>query len=142
MKGIGRQSFLVVFDFDHTIVDCNTDVVIPAALGRRDMQHRLMLEEDRMQWTKLMDTIIAPFHKDELKKAAHDAVTIDPEMPEVFRYLVDAQRQYAHRQATSKQASPGDARTASVQDNMPGFVEMNIASDANLLFIEAALDAR
>ncbi|AIN95619.1 phosphatase, putative [Leishmania panamensis] len=142
MKGIGRQSFLVVFDFDHTIVDCNTDVVIPAALGRRDMQHRLMLEEDRMQWTKLMDTIIAPFHKDELKKAAHDAVTIDPAMPEVFRYLVDAQRQYAHRQATPVSMSPDDARTASVQDNMPGFVEMNIASDANLLFIEAALDAR
>ncbi|KAG5511790.1 hypothetical protein GH5_08102 [Leishmania sp. Ghana 2012 LV757] len=140
MKGIGRQSFLVVFDFDHTVVDCNTDEVIPAALGRREMHRRMMLEKDRMQWTKLMDTVIAPFHRDELAKAARDTVTIDQRMPEVFQYLVDAQKQYTV--AAPVAVLPGDARAAAVQDNMPGFVEISIVSDANVLFIDAALDAR
>ncbi|GET85923.1 hypothetical protein, conserved [Leishmania tarentolae] len=140
MEGIGRQSFLVVFDFDHTIVDCNTDEVIPAALGRRDMQLRMMGAKTRMQWTKMMDTILAPFHKDELRKEAHDSVTIDPKMPDVFQYLRDAQKRYSI--AVPGSASPGDARAAAVQDNMPGFLEMNIASDSSLLFIDAALDAR
>ncbi|KAG5486719.1 hypothetical protein LSCM1_07973 [Leishmania martiniquensis] len=140
MKGIGRQSFLIVFDFDDTIVNCNTDEVIPAALGRRDAQRRMMVGKGRMQWTKLMDTVIAPFHKDELTKAAHDAVRIDPKMPEMFQYLIDAQKQYAV--AAPVLVPPDDARAVAVQDNIPGFAEINIASDSNLLFIDAALDAR
>ncbi|KPA83666.1 hypothetical protein ABB37_01926 [Leptomonas pyrrhocoris] len=142
MKGIGRQSFLVVFDFDHTIVDCNTDEVIPTALGRRDELMSLIKEKDRMQWTKLIDTIIAPFSKDELVKAAHDSVTLDPKMPDVFHYLVQAQKQYALPAAAVAAADSKDIRATAVQDNMPSFLEINIASDANLLFIDAALDAR
>ncbi|KAK7201471.1 putative Phosphatase DUF89 [Novymonas esmeraldas] len=141
MKGIGRQSFLVVFDFDHTVVDCNTDEVIPAALGRREMQRSMMAEEHRMQWTKLMDTLIAPFSKEELTRAAHESVVMDPAMPSVFQYLIDTQQRHATPGAAAT-AAAGDARAAAVRDNTPGVLEINIASDANLLFIEAALDAR
>ncbi|KAG5511192.1 hypothetical protein JKF63_07134 [Porcisia hertigi] len=143
MEAIGRQSFLVVFDFDHTVVDCNTDVVIPAALGRGEMQTRMISGKDRMQWTKLMDTLLAPFSKDELTRAAQDSVTIDPKMPEVFKYLIDSQAQ--HALAVRGCASPNDtpaAAAAAVQANMPAFIEINIASDSNQLFIDAALDAR
>ncbi|KAL7709039.1 putative Phosphatase/Damage-control phosphatase ARMT1-like domain containing protein [Lotmaria passim] len=139
MKGIGRQSFLVVFDFDHTVMDCNTDEVIPDALGRHDEQRKMVMEKDRMQWTKLMDTLIAPFSKDELTAAAHKSVVIDPQMPDVFHYLLDAQKQYA---APEMVADAADARATAVHDNIPNFLEINIASDANLLFIDAALDAR
>jgi hypothetical protein len=143
MKGVGRQSFLVVFDFDHTVVDCNTDEVIPIALGRGDEQAKMKMEKDRMQWTKLMDTLIAPFSKEELTKAAHDSVKIDPKMPDVFHYLLHAQRQYALPPAAAAAAvNAEDARATAVWDNVPNFLEINIASDANLLFIDAALDAR
>lgn len=138
MKGIGRQSFLVVFDFDHTVVDCNTDEVIPNALGRRDEQVKMLMEKDRMQWTKLMDTLVAPFSKEELVKAAHESVTIDPKMPDVFRYLLQAQKQYVSPGAAK---STSDARATAVHDNVPNFLEINIASDANLLFIDASLEA-
>ncbi|KPI86922.1 hypothetical protein ABL78_4015 [Leptomonas seymouri] len=139
MKGVGRQSLLVVFDFDHTVVDCNTDEVIPTALGRHDELQQMVMEKDRMQWTKLLDTLIAPFSKEELVKAAHDSVRIDPKMPELFHYLLQAQKQYAVPVAA---ADPKDPRATAIEDNLPNFLEINIASDANVLFINASLDAR
>lgn len=140
MKGIGRQSYLIVFDFDHTVVDCNTDEVIPAALGRGSQHEEMRIAKDRLQWTKLMDTLIASFSSAELRKAAHDSVVMDPTMTNVFQYLIKAKERYL--------PVPGDAKegnqtvTEATGEVPPPFIELNIASDANLLFIDAALEAR
>lgn len=120
---VGRQSFVVVFDFDHTLVDCNTDTVVPAFLGRGDEQ-RKMINSKELQWTKLMDTLVAPFSEEELTHAVHQSVVVDPDMPSVFEFL--------HRMQVAHGGSGADL--------VPGFVEVSIASDANLLFIEATLD--
>eukprot|EP00796_Vickermania_ingenoplastis_P010881 gene10881-7543_t len=111
----GQQSFLIVFDFDHTMVDCNTDTVIPECLGRKALQAQLM--EEHMQWTALMDTLVAPFTAQELREAAKKSVTIDSDMPEVFNYF-----------RTLRDACG------------PSLLDINIASDSNLLFIDAALE--
>lgn len=46
---VGRQSFLVVFDFDHTLIDCNSDEVIPCKLGRKAMMRSMMQESKTLQ---------------------------------------------------------------------------------------------
>ncbi|CCW61098.1 unnamed protein product [Phytomonas sp. EM1] len=138
MKGVGRQSFLVVFDFDDTIVDCNTDEVIPAALGRGDLQ-RALIAEGKIQWTTLIDTLIAPYSRDEIVKAAEDSVSIDHDMPSVFNYLREMQERYSVPLYTG-----GEVREAKKieAEYVPKFLEVDIVSASNLLFIEASLQAR
>lgn len=112
----GAQSFLIVFDFDHTLVDCNTDEVIPEYLGRGEVQKAL--RQQGMQWTTLMDTLVAPFTAAELREAANKSVVADPEMPKLFEFFKGLK-------------AGGNADT---------LFEINIASDSNLLFIDASLE--
>lgn len=112
----GRQSFIIIFDFDHTVLDCNTDEVIPRALGRSNLQETLL--SSGMQLTAACDTIIAPFTAAELREAAANSVVIDPQMPEVFQFLRNLRKE---------------------QETL---FDLHIASDSNMLFIESSLDAR
>lgn len=188
--GCGRQSFLVVFDFDHTVCDCNTDEVIPAILGRADLQRHIIRENGilnanyghddkavtatttatatekegngnnnatapihkKMQWTKLMDTLIAPFSRSELDAAARETVKIAPGMTEVFDLLMAVQEQNSFflddnsnddeaEENKSASSSPSSSSPLSERLVTPNYLEVSIASDSNLAFIETALDA-
>ncbi|KEG11730.1 Phosphoethanolamine/phosphocholine phosphatase [Trypanosoma grayi] len=119
----GRQSFLVVFDFDHTVVDCNTDEVVPQQLGCGDHLRSLMKAQPQMQWTKLVDTVVAPFTRAQIEGAVKKSVVMEEGMPEVFRFL----------QQQQQLGQQGDNPAASSQ------VEIAIASDANHVFIETAI---
>lgn len=111
----GRQSFVIVFDFDHTVVNCNTDEVIPEALGRKELLHSLLATS--MQFTTVCDTIIAPFTAAQLRQAAEKSVVVDPQMPLVFEFL------------------------KKLQEDQHTLLNVNIASDSNMLYIESSLDA-
>ncbi|EKG07043.1 hypothetical protein TCSYLVIO_001832 [Trypanosoma cruzi] len=123
----GRQSFLVVFDLDHTLVDCNTDEVVPEHLGRGEFQRSLMGAEKPMQSTNLVDTVLAPFSREQLGDAVEKSVIMDDGMPDVFRFLLFLQ------QKQQKSASVEAVANAV-------HVEIAIASDANLLFIEKVIE--
>ncbi|EKF39140.1 hypothetical protein MOQ_000642 [Trypanosoma cruzi marinkellei] len=117
----GRQSFLVVFDLDHTVVDCNTDEVVPEYLGRGEFQRSLLGADKPMQSTNLVDTVLAPFSREQLGEAVAKSVIMDDGMPDVFRFLLLQQQQ-------------NSASVEAVANAV--HVEIAIASDANLLFIE------
>lgn len=112
----GRQSFVIVFDFDDTVMNCNTDSVIPDALGRKELLESLLASN--MQFTTACDTIIAPFTAAQLREAAEKSVVVDPQMPAVFEFL------------------------RSLREKHETLLEVNIASDSNMLYIESSLDAR
>ncbi|ESL06889.1 hypothetical protein TRSC58_05429 [Trypanosoma rangeli SC58] len=120
----GRQSFLVVFDFDDTVVDCNSDEVVPQCLGRGDFLRSLQAAETPMQSTSLMDTVLAPFSREQIGDAVARSVVMDAGMPDVFRFLLQQQRQHG---------APGEGVANSLR------VEIAIASDANTLFIEKSI---
>lgn len=111
----GRQTFVIVFDFDHTVVDCNTDEVIPRELGRIKLLSTLLASE--MQFTTVCDTVIAPFTAAQLRQAAEKSVVIDPLMPQVFAFL------------------------QKLKEDQHTLLSVNIASDSNTLYIESSLDA-
>lgn len=88
LSAVGRQSFLIVFDFDHTLIDCNSDEAIPWKLGRKAMMRSMMHESNTMQWTKLIDTLIAPFTKQQIEDVISPAtINIDPHMNDLLEYL-------------------------------------------------------
>ncbi|CAD2220061.1 Phosphoethanolamine/phosphocholine phosphatase [Angomonas deanei] len=138
MKAIGRQSFLIVFDFDHTVVNCNTDEVIPRALSPplTAVQHT-MKNKLGMQWTKIMDCLCSTYTKEEMTAAAKESIELDPDMPAVFEYLLEAKYRYP----VKEDAIPTGTSDQKAQHRVPGFLEINIASDANTMFIDASLDA-
>lgn len=122
----GRQSFLVVFDFDHTVVDCNSDDAVPQCLGREKFREELLRsEEGKIQWTNVCDAVVAPFTKQQLEDAVIEGIEMDKDMPDVFRFLAQ-----------------GHARVVSGEGGGNFFpdVEIAFASDANHLFIEATID--
>lgn len=113
----GDQSFLVVFDFDHTVLDCDTD----SAMGGRPTE-QTSLSQSGMQWTMLIDTLIAPYTDKELRALLKERVVVDPHMKEVFQLLHAYQTQWGSSHNSNR-------------------VEVHIASDANQLFIDGSLDA-
>ncbi|CCW71208.1 unnamed protein product [Phytomonas sp. Hart1] len=137
MKEIGRQSFLIVFDFDHTIVDSNTDEAIPAGLGRGDLQ-RALIAEGKIQWTTLIDTLIAPFSREEIVNSAKANVCIDPDMPSVFNYLQEMQERYNTPLYAKNETCEAEGLK---EEYIPQSIEVDIVSASNHLFIEASLQA-
>lgn len=114
----GEQTFLVVFDFDHTILDCNSDVNIPHHLGRAALQEQLI--KLKLQWTNLISALLAPFAKEQIADAARTSVVVHPGVIALMRFLMDLQE--ATRRDGSQEIAP--------------FLEVCIASDANHLFIQ------
>ncbi|RNF25366.1 Phosphoethanolamine/phosphocholine phosphatase [Trypanosoma conorhini] len=125
----GRQSFLVVFDFDHTVVDCNTDEVVPQYLGRGDFQRALLAAETPMQPTNIVDAVLAPFSREQLEDAVEKSVVMDAGMPDIFRFLLQQQQQQQQRRG-----APDEGVATRPQ------LEIAIASDANMLFIEKSIE--
>jgi hypothetical protein len=117
----GQQSFLVVFDFDHTLLECNSDTAIPDHLGLTRQQDELI--QQRLQWTNLISTLIGPFTKEELSAAAQVAVTVHPGVVKMLQFLMSIVQ---HRKD----------QPAHVAGEIPP-IEVCIASDANTHFIEA-----
>ncbi|CUG86860.1 Hypothetical protein, putative [Bodo saltans] len=117
----GQQSFLVVFDFDHTLLECNSDTAIPDHLGLTKQQDELI--QRQMQWTNLISTLIGPFTKEELTAAAQAAVTVHPGVVKMLQFLMSVVQ---HR----------TDQPAHVAGEIPP-IEVCIASDANTHFIEA-----
>ncbi|KAG8349041.1 putative Phosphatase Protein of unknown function DUF89 [Trypanosoma vivax] len=115
------QSFLVVFDFDCTIIDCNSDEVVPEHLGCGPLFESLV-KKGGMQWTRLMDSVLAPYSKANIKDAVEKGVTMDEDMPSVFHFLSQS-----HLNGDEQGASPFPP------------VEIAVASDANVLFIEETI---
>lgn len=124
---IGCQSFLVVFDFDNTIVDCNTDIVVPEFLNRDKFRRLLSEAKNEVQWTKLVDMAVAAFSREQLEDAVTKSVTMDEDMPDVFRFLIQTRQQ--------QEEEP----YASASNTAPAPIEIAVASDANILFIEKSI---
>lgn len=118
---VGQQSFLVVFDFDHTLLECNSDTAIPGHLGISEQQNDLI--QQRMQWTNLISKLIGPFTKEQLTDAAQCAVSVHPGVVEMLKFLTSIVQ---HRKD----------QPAHVAGEIPP-IEVCIASDANTHFIEA-----
>jgi pyridoxal phosphate phosphatase PHOSPHO2 len=53
----------VVFDFDHSFIQCNSDVWVPEKLSPAALKH-LDAHKDRVQWTALMDEVCGVMHAD------------------------------------------------------------------------------
>lgn len=122
----GQQSFLIVFDVDHTIVDCNLDKVVPEYLGRGEEMEELLQQYRSAgdssvlpSWLSLIDTLIAPFSEAQLREAVTASVVIDPDMPKMFDLLSGLQR-----------------------CGGKSLLEVHLASDANALFIDACLSPK
>ena len=56
-------NYLVVFDFDHTIVDGNTDVVVQSVPGfpkvSKEDKEKWKEEDKKLEWNKLMQRVKA-----------------------------------------------------------------------------------
>ena len=100
-------SFLVIFDFDHTILDGNSDLNVPQHLGTIE----LLREKHKkgQQWTSIVSDCIEHFSDGEIRDALRATANVHPGTVEAFELLSSFSR-----------------------DQM----SICIASDANTLFIE------
>lgn len=124
-----KESFLIVFDFDHTVLDCNSDEVIPIGLGRKPFLLSLLEDNDdphhygkSLQWTNMMAMLMAPFSLKEIQDASAKYVTYHADMPPLLTALSALQQQHDSSSTGTK-------------------TELHIASDANTFFIEAILQS-
>eukprot|EP00026_Physarum_polycephalum_P016481 Phypoly_transcript_17399.p1 GENE.Phypoly_transcript_17399~~Phypoly_transcript_17399.p1 ORF type:complete len:248 (+),score=37.40 Phypoly_transcript_17399:40-744(+) len=109
---------IVVFDFDWTLINCNSDTYIIEQL-RPDIykQMETIRKQNNFGWTQLMDHMMGLLHenqitKDEITKCL-SGILLDPSMVKSLELL----------------ASKGDD------------VEVHIVSDANQVFIETILQS-
>ena len=106
------ESFLVVFDFDDTCCLGNSDEEIPKYLGEAEAFAAINHVPRRVQWTNAISKIIGPYTREQITEAVPHAVVVPEATREVFRYL------------------------HSLTEGPNPRVEIAVASDANVLFIE------
>ena len=115
LSGVAHRgpTFLVICDFDHTLLDNNSDICVIEALGLADEQKKLW--DRRVQWTDHISQLLEGFDENEIRVAVRKSVKVHPGVVEALNFV---------------QAHVGD-----------GKAEIAIASDANTLFVEEAFAA-
>lgn len=104
------KSALVVFDFDHTLIDCNSDPWVVDHLGASDLMRSL---RPSLSWTDLMDTMMTEIHaRGNAISDIEDSLRKIPVQPEMIRAI-----QTAHSEGCM----------------------LRVISDANVFFIKTVL---
>lgn len=105
-----KKSLLAVFDFDHTIVDDNTDLIVQKLVSRDKITDDVKKLHRTDGWTAYMQEIFRLLHKSGVTHSEiHDAITHTPATPGMAELI-----QFLYREN----------------------VEVIIVSDANSLFIK------
>ena len=121
MQTAGNQILLVACDFDHTLIDANSDLVLFDKLpyGQPLQQRFTTLRQEGLGWTQIMQTQLADLAKQEgYSKADVLACMHDVKMDPV---LVSALQELRSSQGPS--------------------LKLIILSDANIIFIDEILKA-
>ena len=64
-----RDDRVVIFDFDHSLVDDNTDTFIPKMLRPGLLEHISARSRAGTQWTALMDEVAGLMHRDGVSRS-------------------------------------------------------------------------
>lgn len=104
----------VVFDFDKSLVDANTDEWVPKCLGPKYLEVLRQGWREKKQWTELCDHVAASLHADGLRRA------------DIERALCTIPVQPAMLHALREAAAAG--------------LPVHIVSDANEVYIQVLLE--
>jgi 2,3-diketo-5-methylthio-1-phosphopentane phosphatase len=108
---------VVVFDFDHSLIDVNSDTFVPERLGSRELMEFLKAEQRSMQWTRLMAAVALRLHSEGVSRSSiTSALAAMPVFPEVLQAIREAKEEAK--------------------------AELHIVSDANTVYICDFLEAR
>lgn len=109
------SSFTVVWDFDWSLINCNSDEFVPASL-HSELIDFIKAEHHRVQWTKLMAEVAR-----RLAAAGHSQLAIEaclrsmPVFPEVLQTIRDV-----HACGYASQYVVSDANTVYIQSFLSG----------------------
>ena len=104
------SSFLIVFDFDHTILDSNSDENVPRHLGTLELLKERY--HQGMQWTCIISECVEMFSEDEVRSAVRATANVHRGTIDAFELISSLPRD---------------------------MVSVCIASDANTLFIDETM---
>ncbi len=130
---------LVAFDFDHTIVDCNSDTYIYNVLPDRMLPQRMRAMYMDGQWTAFMNQVF--IHVSEQSVTKEHMRSVMKEMPMTTGMKVVCHAQRCRMEICTSPPLNRSQELLLHLRSRPDLYECIIVSDSNTFFIDWALEA-